>query len=77
MDFILSPVSPIMAPNIGDSMDDPLSMYLSDMYTVGFSLGGVPTLSAPFELPNNVQITGKKGNDEEVLRFAYALEQLS
>lgn len=77
VDFILSPVSPILAPNIGDSMDDPLTMYLSDMYTVGFSLGGVPTLSAPFELPNNVQITGKKGADEDVLRFAYALEQLS
>lgn len=75
VDFILSPVAPMMPPAIGDAMKDPLAMYLSDMYTVGFSLGGLPTLSAPFELPNNVQITAKKGADENILRFAYALEQ--
>lgn len=75
VDFILSPVAPIMPPTIGESMKDPLAMYLSDMYTVGFSLGCLPTLSAPFELPNNVQITAKKGADESILRFAYALEQ--
>lgn len=77
VDFILSPVSPLLPPTIGDSLEDPLEMYLSDMYTVGFSLGGVPTLSAPFELPNNVQITAKKGADEAILKFAYALETLN
>ena len=56
-------------------MKDPLTMYLSDMYTVGFSLGGLPTLSAPFGVPNNVQITAAKGKDEDILRFAYAIEQ--
>lgn len=75
VDFILSPTSPLLAPTIGDSLKDPLTMYLSDMYTVGFSLGGLPTLSAPFEVPSNVQITAKKGADEEILRFAYAIEQ--
>ena len=45
------------------------------MYTVGFSLGGLPTLSAPFVVENNVQITAAKGKDEEILRFAYAVEQ--
>jgi aspartyl-tRNA(Asn)/glutamyl-tRNA(Gln) amidotransferase subunit A len=50
-------------------------MYLSDVYTVGFSLGGLPTLSAPFEIENNVQITAAKGKDEDILRFAYAIEQ--
>ena len=75
VDFIFSPVSPFLAPAIGDSMKDPLTMYLSDMYTVGFSLGGLPTLSAPFVVPNNVQITAKKGADESILKFAYAIEQ--
>ncbi len=75
VDFILSPTSPLLAPTIGDSLKDPLTMYLSDMYTVGFSLGGLPTLSAPFNVPSNVQITAKKGADEEILRFAYAIEQ--
>lgn len=75
VDFILSPTSPLLPPTIGDSLKDPLTMYLSDMYTVGFSLGGLPTLSAPFGVTNNVQITAKKGGDEEILRFAYAIEQ--
>lgn len=75
VDFILSPTSPLLAPTIGDSLKDPLTMYLSDMYTVGFSLGGLPTLSAPFDVPSNVQITAKKGADEAILRFAYAIEQ--
>jgi aspartyl-tRNA(Asn)/glutamyl-tRNA(Gln) amidotransferase subunit A len=75
VDFILSPTSPLLPPAIGESLKDPLTMYLSDMYTVGFSLGGLPTLSAPFEIENNVQITAAKGEDENILRFAYAIEQ--
>ena len=75
VDFILSPTAPSLPPTIGESLKDPVSMYLSDMYTVGFSLGGLPTLSAPFEVTNNVQITAAKGKDEEILRFAYAIEQ--
>ena len=75
VDFILSPTAPSLPPTIGQSLKDPLNMYLSDMYTVGFSLGGLPTLSAPFEVANNVQITAAKGKDEEILRFAYAIEQ--
>lgn len=75
VDFILSPTAPLLPPTIGESMKDPLTMYLSDMYTVGFSLGGLPTLSAPFGVPNNVQITAAKGKDKDILRFAYAIEQ--
>ncbi len=75
VDFVLSPTAPILPPTIGESMKEPLAMYLSDMYTVGFSLGGLPTLSAPFEVPNNVQITAAKGKDEDILRFAYTIEQ--
>ena len=75
VDFVLSPTSPLLPPTIGESLKDPLTMYLSDMYTVGFSLGGLPTLSAPFVVENNVQITAAKEKDEEILRFAYAIEQ--
>ena len=75
VDFVLSPTSPLLPPTIGESLKDPLTMYLSDMYTVGFSLGGLPSLSAPFDIENNVQITAAKGKDEEILRFAYAIEQ--
>jgi len=75
VDFIISPIAPITPPKIGDSLQDPLAMYASDIYTVGFSLGGLPTLSAPFNLAHNVQITAKKGADEQILKLAFALEQ--
>jgi aspartyl-tRNA(Asn)/glutamyl-tRNA(Gln) amidotransferase subunit A len=75
VDFIISPISPITPPKIGESLQDPLAMYASDIYTVGFSLGGLPTLSAPFDLIHNVQITAKKGADEQILKLAFALEQ--
>ena len=75
VDFVLSPVAPQLPPKIGEAMKDPLAIYLSDMYTVGFSLGGLPTLSAPFEVKNNVQVTAKRGADEELLKFSYAVEQ--
>ncbi len=48
VDIIVSPVSPGTPPKIGSSLDRPLEMYLSDAYTVGFSLGGLPTLTSPF-----------------------------
>lgn len=75
VDFIISPIAPITPPNIGESLQDPLAMYASDIYTVGFSLGGLPTLSAPFNLAHNVQITASKGSDEQILKLAFALEQ--
>ena len=75
VDFIISPIAPITPPKIGESLQDPLAMYASDIYTVGFSLGGLPTLSAPFNLLHNVQITSKKGADEQILKLAFALEQ--
>jgi len=47
LDIIISPVSPGPPPKIGSSLNHPLKMYLSDAYTVGFSLGGLPTLTSP------------------------------
>lgn len=70
VDIIISPVSPNMPPKIGDSLKDPLAMYLSDAYTVGFSLGGLPTLSAPIGTETGVQITAPKKQEGRVLQFA-------
>ena len=70
VDLIVSPVTPGNPPKIGDSLKDPLAMYLSDAYTVGFSLGGLPTLTIPKGTATGLQITADKKKDAEVLQFA-------
>ncbi len=67
---ILSPVSPANPPKIGNSLKDPLAMYLSDIYTIGFSLGELPTLTAPVGTSTGIQITTAKKQDELTLKFA-------
>jgi aspartyl-tRNA(Asn)/glutamyl-tRNA(Gln) amidotransferase subunit A len=74
VDIILSPVTPNKPPKIGDSLKDPLAMYLSDAYTVGFSLGQLPTLTIPKGTATGLQITAAKNNDELVLKFANFLK---
>ncbi|WP_298765731.1 amidase family protein [uncultured Polaribacter sp.] len=74
VDIILSPVTPNNPPKIGDSLKDPLAMYLSDAYTVGFSLGQLPTLTVPQGTATGLQITAAKNNDELVLKFANFLK---
>lgn len=74
VDIILSPVTPGTPPKIGDSLKDPLAMYLSDAYTVGFSLGQLPTLTVPQGTNTGLQITAAKNNDEMVLQFANFLK---
>ena len=74
VDIILSPVTPNKPPKIGDSLKDPLAMYLSDAYTVGFSLGQLPTLTIPQGTATGLQITAAKNNDELVLKFANFLK---
>lgn len=75
VDIILSPVTPSTPPKIGDSLKDPLAMYLSDAYTVGFSLGQLPTLTVPQGTSTGLQITAAKNNDELVLQFANFLKE--
>ncbi len=70
VDIILSPVSPILPPEIGQNLKDPMAMYLSDAYTVGFSLGGLPTLTAPVALSTGIQITAAKDQELKILQFA-------
>jgi len=74
VDVILSPVTPAAPPKIGDSLKDPLAMYLSDAYTVGFSLGQLPTLTVPQGTTTGLQITAAKNNDELVMQFANFLK---
>ena len=74
VDIILSPVTPDTPPKIGESLKDPLAMYLSDAYTVGFSLGQLPTLTVPQGTETGMQITAAKNNDELVLKFANFLK---
>ena len=74
VDIIISPVTPSSPPKIGDSLKDPLAMYLSDAYTVGFSLGQLPTLTIPQGTVTGLQLTAAKNNDELVLKFANFLK---
>ncbi len=76
VDIILSPVTPNTPPKIGDSLKDPLAMYLSDAYTVGFSLGQLPTLTIPKGTTTGLQITAAKTHDELVLKFANFLKDM-
>ena len=73
---VLSPVTPGSPPEIGESLKDPLAMYLSDAYTVGFSLGGLPTLTIPKGTATGLQITADKKKDAEVLQFANFLNDI-
>lgn len=76
VDIVLSPVTPSTPPKIGDSLKDPLAMYLSDAYTVGFSLGQLPTLTVPQGTSTGLQITAAKNNDELVMQFANFLKDI-
>lgn len=72
-DMILGPVAPTTAPKIGESLKDPLAMYLSDIYTVSVNLAGLPGLSLPcgFDgegMPVGMQLLGKAFADAKLLR---------
>lgn len=79
-DLILTPTSPTPAFKIGEKINDPLSMYLSDIYTISANLAGIPALSVPCgftkdRLPIGMQILGKPFGEEEIYRLAYQYEQ--
>ncbi len=76
VDIVLSPVTPQNPPKIGKSLNDPLAMYLSDAYTVGFSLGELPTLTIPKGTETGLQITADKKKDAEVLQFGIFLNDI-
>ncbi len=79
-DVIVSPTSPTTAVNIGDKINDPIQMYLMDIFTVNINLSGVPALSLPCgkdknNLPIGVQLIGKYFEEDKLLNIAYNLEQ--
>lgn len=80
-DCILAPVAPDTAPRKGESLSDPLKMYLSDIYTVAVNLAGLPAVSLPCGLndkglPIGMQIIGDRFSEEKIIRAAGAYERL-
>ncbi len=76
VDIIISPVTPSTPPKVGDSLKDPHAMYLSDAYTVGFSLGQLPTLTVPQGTSTGLQVTAAKAQEESILKFANFLKEI-
>ena len=79
-DLLLTPVAPTTAPRLGESLSDPLQMYLSDIYTVSVNLAGLPALSMPcgFDskgLPVGAQLIGAPLMEQKVLNAAHAFQQ--
>lgn len=79
-DAILGPVSPTTAPQIGMSLNSPIEMYLSDIYTVGANLIGLPAISIPYGkdskgLPIGIQLTANRFREDKLFNIAYALEK--
>ena len=84
VDVIVTPTSPTAAFKIGEKVTDPLTMYLSDIYTVSANLAGIPGISIPCGfvktqkdkmLPVGLQVLGKHFDEEMILRVAYTYEQ--
>jgi aspartyl-tRNA(Asn)/glutamyl-tRNA(Gln) amidotransferase subunit A len=79
VDCLLTPTAPSAAFAIGEKQDDPLAMYLNDVFTVPANLAGLPALSVPAGLsadglPLGLQVTGRAFDEETVLRVGEALE---
>ncbi|MGQ9609988.1 MAG: Asp-tRNA(Asn)/Glu-tRNA(Gln) amidotransferase subunit GatA [bacterium] len=79
-DVILTPTSPTTAFKFGEKLDDPLTMYLSDVFTVNCNLAGIPGISIPCGfnssgLPIGLQLLAKPFNEEMIFRVAYTFEQ--
>jgi aspartyl-tRNA(Asn)/glutamyl-tRNA(Gln) amidotransferase subunit A len=80
VDVIVTPTAPTPAFRIGEKADDPLQMYLSDIFTISANLAGIPALSMPCgltraNLPVGLQLLGKPFDEATLLRAAYAYEQ--
>jgi len=80
VDAIISPTSPTPPFKLGEKTQDPLSMYLSDMYVCPMNLAGVPAITVPAQpahnLPCGVQFVGKQFDEKTLFTIAYAYEQV-
>jgi aspartyl-tRNA(Asn)/glutamyl-tRNA(Gln) amidotransferase subunit A len=80
VDLIVTPVTPTAAFKLGEKSEDPLQMYLSDIYTISVNLAGLPAISVPCGftkagLPIGLQLIGRAFEEETLLRAAHAYEQ--
>ena len=79
-DVIIGPAAPTTAPKLGDSLSDPINMYLGDIYTISVNLAGLPGISVPCGqdsngLPIGMQIIGDCFKEKNIIRAAYTFEQ--
>ncbi len=78
-DALVTPTSPTVAFKLGEKIEDPMQMYLTDVCTLPINIAGVPAISIPAgfsrNLPIGMQIIGKPFNEETILRIAFAYEQ--
>ena len=79
-DVIVAPAAPTTAPELGKSLNDPLKMYLGDIYTISVNLAGLPGISIPVGkdkkgLPVGMQMIGNCFEEKKIIRAAYTLEQ--
>lgn len=80
-DLILAPVSPTTAPRLGESLSDPLKMYLGDIYTISVNLAGLPAISVPCGtdsqgLPIGLQLIADSFQEKKLIQTAYTYEKL-
>lgn len=81
-DVILGPAAPTTAPKIGESLSDPLKMYLGDIYTISVNLAGLPGITVPCGmdskgLPIGLQLIGDCFKEKNIIKAAYTYEQNS
>lgn len=79
-DMILAPAAPTTAPKIGESLSDPIKIYLGDIYTISVNLAGLPGISLPCGkddkgLPIGMQLIGDCFQEKKIIRAAYTFEQ--
>lgn len=79
-DVILGPVAPTTAPKLGESLSDPMKMYLSDIYTISVNLAGLPGISIPCGmdkkgLPIGLQLIGNCFEEKKLIRTAFTYEK--
>ena len=79
-DMILGPAAPTTAPKLGESLQDPISMYLGDIYTISVNLAGLPGITLPCGtdqsgLPIGLQLIGDCFAEKKIIRAAYTYEQ--
>lgn len=80
-DVILGPVAPTTAPKLGESLSDPIKMYLGDIYTISINLAGLPGICVPCGkdskgLPIGLQLIGDCYKEKNIIKAAYTYEQV-